>query len=308
MRQTADRDPLSSSDPASPVARSGQSQQELLQQLALRGAWRSILEAIKGQQIADQEQLLCQAAYYTLALIKLRNYTAATAELLKLGDLDAAHLTKTADDGRSVSMVPFSLRWLQADTQEQPDKMYQLLDYCTQQLEGNTLLAGTLKSLRATQRLHSISLQDDDFAAAVSDQADSPLSSQEKHAQMWARRQHMVVCNLVNRHVRSKEYKVALRWLSWLLTERRDDPGLWSVVGYVQLMLGDIAVADRTFHKAAELLSAAQTPEQKQRNQAIVRRHQGLLLFARNDFAGAACVLHLQALWCCVGAGACSSQ
>ncbi|KAL3133961.1 hypothetical protein ABBQ32_008408 [Trebouxia sp. C0010 RCD-2024] len=287
MRQTADRDPLSSSDPASPVARSGQSQQELLQQLALRGAWRSILEAIKGQQIADQEQLLCQAAYYTLALIKLRNYTAATAELLKLGDLDAAHLTKTADDGRSVSMVPFSLRWLQADTQEQPDKMYQLLDYCTQQLEGNTLLAGTLKSLRATQRLHSISLQDDDFAAAVSDQADSPLSSQEKHAQMWARRQHMVVCNLVNRHVRSKEYKVALRWLSWLLTERRDDPGLWSVVGYVQLMLGDIAVADRTFHKAAELLSAAQTPEQKQRNQAIVRRHQGLLLFARNDFAGA---------------------
>lgn len=97
--------------------------------------------------------------------------------------------------------------------------------------------------------------------------------------------------------LRSKEYKVALRWLSWLLTERRDDPGLWSVVGYVQLMLGDIAVADRTFHKAAELLSAAQTPEQKQRNQAIVRRHQGLLLFARNDFAGAACLLHLQALW-----------
>lgn len=68
---------------------------------AWQGAWRSILEAIKGQQIADQEQLLCQAAYYTLALIKLRNYTAATAELLKLGDLDAVHLTKTADDGRS---------------------------------------------------------------------------------------------------------------------------------------------------------------------------------------------------------------
>ena len=95
--------------------------------------------------------------------------------------------------------------------------------------------------------------------------------------------------------VRSKEYKVALRWLSWLLTERRDDPGLWSIVGYVQLMLGDISVADRTFHKAAELLSAAQTVEQKQRNQAIVRRHQGLLLFARNDFAGQShCSLCLQ--------------
>ena len=105
-------------------------------------------------------------------------------------------------------------------------------------------------------------------------------------------------CNISRlMYVRSKEYKVALRWLSWLLTERRDDPGLWSIVGYVQLMLGDISVADRTFHKAAELLSAAQTPQQKQRNQAIVRRHQGLLLFARNDFAGQSeCLLHLEAL------------
>ena len=99
-------------------------------------------------------------------------------------------------------------------------------------------------------------------------------------------------------YVRSKEYKVALRWLSWLLTERRGDPGLWSIVGYVQLMLGDISVADRTLHKAAELLSAAQTPQQKQANQAIVRQHQGLLLFARNDFAGPSdCLLHLALKW-----------
>ena len=102
-------------------------------------------------------------------------------------------------------MVPFALRWLQAEVNEQPDRMYQLLDYCTQQLEANTHLVGTLKSLRATQRLHSISLQDDDFAAAISDQAESPATSQEKHAQKWARRQHMVVCNLVNRHVRYKQ-------------------------------------------------------------------------------------------------------
>ncbi len=79
---------------------------------------------------------------------------------------------------------------------------------------------------------------------------------------------------------------MALRWLSWLLIERRDDPGLWSVVGYVQLMLGDITAADRTFHKAAELLGSARSPDQQRQAQAIIRRHQGLLLFARNDFAG----------------------
>jgi len=67
--------------------------------IAKQGAWRSILEAIKGQQAADQEQLLCQAAYYTLALVKLHNYTAANAEILKLGDLNSAHLSKVSNDG-----------------------------------------------------------------------------------------------------------------------------------------------------------------------------------------------------------------
>ena len=65
-----------------------------------QGAWRSILEAIKGQQVADQEQLLCQAAYFTLALVKLRNYNAANAEVAKLGDLKAARFTKPGQDGR----------------------------------------------------------------------------------------------------------------------------------------------------------------------------------------------------------------
>lgn len=101
-----------------------------------------------------------------------------------------------------MSMIPFALRWLKADVSEQPDAMYQLLDFCTQQLNANTNVIATLKSLRATQKLHSISLQDEDFAAAVQEQADSPPSSQERHAQKWARRQHMAVCNLVNRHVR----------------------------------------------------------------------------------------------------------
>lgn len=168
----------------------------------------------------------------------------------------------------------------------QSEHMYELLDYCTQQLHTDADMSATIQSLRSTQRLHSISLIDDDFHN-VNNQQGNPQSEQEKHVQRWARRQHMVVCNLVNRHVRNKEYKSALRWISWLLRERREDPGLWSVAGYVQLMLGDIAAADRTFHKAAELFSRASSPDQQRQAQAIMRRHQGLLLFARNDFAGA---------------------
>lgn len=51
-------------------------------------------------------------------------------------------------------------------------------------------------------------------------------------------------------------------------------------------MLGDIAAADRTFQKAAELLASARSPDQQRQAQAIIQRHQGLLLFARNDFGG----------------------
>ena len=71
-------------------------------------------------------------------------------------------------------------------------------------------------------------------------------------------------------------------------------------------MLGDITAADRTFHKAAELLGSARSPDQQRQAQAMIRRHQGLLLFARNDFAGevvtscdmSSCLLELRL---CVG-------
>ena len=79
------------------------------------------------------------------------------------------------------------------------------------------------------------------------------------------------------------------------MRERREDPGLWSVAGYVQLMLGHIPAADRTFHKAAELYSRAPSPDQQRKAQAIARRHQGLLLFARNDFAGQISINHVPA-------------
>lgn len=102
--------------------------------------------------------------------------------------------------GLQVSMVPFVLRWLQADLSEQPEPMYQLLDFCSQQLTYTPQLAATLKSLQASQRLHSISLKDDDFTSSST--SGSTESESERHVRVWARRQHMVVSNLVTRHAR----------------------------------------------------------------------------------------------------------
>ena len=126
-------------------------------------------------------------------------------------------------------MVPFVLRWLQADANVQPDHMYELLDYCTQQLQADADLAATTQSLRSTQRLHSISLIDDDFHN-MNNQQGNPQSDQEKHVQRWARRQHMVVCNLVNRHVRYCQVPVsASAYVSWQRNVCRHQPMLQSM-------------------------------------------------------------------------------
>lgn len=97
-------------------------------------------------------------------------------------------------------MVPFVLRWLQADLAEQTEPMYRLLDYCKQQLTNDPQLASTMQTLQASQRLHSISLRDDDMAGASG--PGNAESDAETHVHVWARRQHMVVCNLITRHVR----------------------------------------------------------------------------------------------------------
>ena len=97
-------------------------------------------------------------------------------------------------------MVPFVLRWLQADLSDSTEPMYRLLDHCSQQLTHDPTLATTMQNLQASQRLHSISLRDDDFTGPGS--AGNAESEPERHVRVWARRQHMVVCNLVTRHVR----------------------------------------------------------------------------------------------------------
>ena len=106
----------------------------------------------------------------------------------------------TLASGKSSSMVPFVLRWLQADLSESTEPMYHLLDHCSQQLTHDPQLATTVRNLEASQRLHSISLRDDDFTGPGS--AGNVEMESERHVRMWARRQHMVVCNLVTRHVR----------------------------------------------------------------------------------------------------------
>ena len=66
----------------------------------LQGAWRTILERLKDfRQNSAGEDLLPRAAWYALALSKLRMYSAAAEELDLLGPLDAPHYSEQTPHG-----------------------------------------------------------------------------------------------------------------------------------------------------------------------------------------------------------------
>jgi hypothetical protein len=84
---------------------------------------------------------------------------------------------------------------------------------------------------------------------------------------------------------RNRQYVVALRWLGWLLERRKGDAELLSRVGYVQLILGDIKAAAVTFQKVMALVAEG-GPDVPRASKHLVRRNQGLLKFAEQDYRG----------------------
>ena len=66
----------------------------------IQGAWRTVLERMKDfRQKSSEAELLSNAAWYILALSKLRMYTACAEELALLGPLDAQHYAEPTPHG-----------------------------------------------------------------------------------------------------------------------------------------------------------------------------------------------------------------
>ena len=85
---------------------------------------------------------------------------------------------------------------------------------------------------------------------------------------------------------RAADWKAALSWLRWLLDKLGPDPLLLSRIGYVQLAMGHIPAAEVTFARTAAIAATPAYGTDKM-VQAAVRRNQGLLLAANQDYKGA---------------------
>ncbi|KAK9844624.1 hypothetical protein WJX74_004886 [Apatococcus lobatus] len=297
---------------------------EGLQLLACQGQWRRLAEHLKGfRSWSDPDDFMSNAAFYVLALTKLRQYTVAAEELTKLGDLDASEHTEQSASG-PMSRVPFALRWLQAmmpglqgQTEASVDLLAQLLDRCSGYAEPQQSpeqpSEGAQQAAAKGERvvLERVSPSQPDpleegldaghlEARSVSVSFTSSRSPYHLVAPTPAtlkRRHQMIVLTIVSLHLRAADWKAALSWLRWLLQRQGQDPLLLSRIGYVQLALGHVGAAEATFARAAAIAATPAYGTDKE-VQAAVRRNQGLLLTANQDYKGAAvefeAILHRQ--------------
>ncbi|CAI8598257.1 unnamed protein product [Vicia faba] len=200
-----------------------------LQDLANRGAWRSIIDKVSRARALSLLQKphdhLTYLAFNALAFTKLRRFNEASSELDSVEDLESSHYQYETYPkiypNRVGSMVPFSLRWLHAlipiklgQRQQGIDRLYGLLDFVREKIhtkENNNL-------------------------------TDS--------VRVWRKREVFVVNCIIGHHLSHKEFGVCLSLMKSLLSRDSTDPYLISQLGYIQLQTGDLEGAKASFLKA----------------------------------------------------------
>ncbi|KAJ8769601.1 hypothetical protein K2173_005204 [Erythroxylum novogranatense] len=244
-----------------------------LQDLANRGSWRTILENVSRARsqslLTTPHDHLTYLAYSVLALAKLRRFKEALAELDIVEDLDSHHYRYETYPkiypNRSGSMVPFSLRWLNAlipiklgNRQQGLDRFYLLLDY----------VRGKIKERQGLEE-SSISLR------------------------VWKKRELLVMNSIISQHLSSKEHGVCLNLIAELISGGVLDPVLVSKLGYIQMQVGDLDGAKESFDKVEKLLTEWKSGEDdgcllsevELRN--LVSRNKALVYLVGKDYVSA---------------------
>ncbi|KAK1302109.1 hypothetical protein QJS10_CPB12g01245 [Acorus calamus] len=212
-----------------------------LQELAVRGSWRSLIDKVsrarKLSLLKTPHEHLVYLSFNVLSLLKLRRFSDAASDLSSLLSPsspdadpfdDPRYRYETYPDvypGRSGSMVPFALRWIHAllpqhlgRRSETLDRLYLLLDLVRRKA--------------------------------------------------WKRREVSVLSSIVANHFAHREFNVCLALIGDLLRLRPSDPVLLSRLGYVQTQMGDLEGARDTFARV-EALSA--DVNLVSRNRAMIR-------------------------------------
>nr|GMC63134.1 trafficking protein particle complex subunit 12 [Ipomoea batatas] len=238
-----------------------------LQDLACRGAWRSILDKIGRARslslLTKPHEHLIYLTYNVLALTKLRRFSDAGNELntvLEGDDFETSqYLYETYPNhypNSRGSMVPFALRWLHAhlpstlgQRQQALDRLYTLLDF-----------------------IRSKKLNDLQSRSKVSED-------------LWRKREIFVINTIISYHLSQKEFKVCSDLLNEVIGKREcgNDPFLVSKLGYVQMQYGDLEGAKTTFKVVEDIIEN----EDDVRLKNLVSRNKALIYILGKDYVSA---------------------
>ncbi|KAK9110632.1 hypothetical protein Sjap_018692 [Stephania japonica] len=237
-----------------------------LQDLAFRGSWRSILDKIararKLSLLQKPHEELIYIAYSVLALSKLHRYTEAAEELDSMSDFDSPRYRYDSYPeiypNRCGSMVPFVIRWLNAEIplklgrrQESLDRLYVLLDFVRVRLRE--------RESRGSELGFCVDL--------------------------WRKREAFVVYTIASHHLSNKEFVVCLELIQGLVQRDSVNAELLSRLGYVQVQVGDLEGAKSTFGKVEGLVKDGNLGENEFRN--LVGRNKALVYLIGKDYVSA---------------------
>ncbi|XP_047319631.1 trafficking protein particle complex subunit 12 [Impatiens glandulifera] len=262
-------DESSDSSPTSPFSTLNDLCYELssLHDLATRGSWRSILDKVARARnhslLSKPHEHLTYLAYNSLALVKLRRFADAAAEIDSLDDdLDSPHYRYESYvqhySNRHGSMVPFVLRWIHAEIpsklgkqQETLDRLYILLDFVRTEL--NKKMSNNL----------NVSID------------------------LWRQRENFVVNSMICHHLGRKEFGVSLHLIRDMMIRNGEvkdpNPVSLSKLGYIQMQYGDLEGAKETFDRIESLVEGKEDVEMKN----MVSRNKALVYLVGKDYVSA---------------------
>ncbi|KAI3775795.1 hypothetical protein L1987_45549 [Smallanthus sonchifolius] len=233
-----------------------------LQELACRGAWRSILDKVAQARsrslLSKPHEHLVYLSYNAIALTKLRRFSEAVAELdlVEKGlDIYRYETYPHHYPNRHGSMAPFVLRWLHAELpsrlgkrQETLDRFYMLLQFIKEKLANN-------------------------------------LADSARH--IWNKRECLVINSIISHHLSHKEFGVCLDLIKELINRESTPVAraiLMSKLGYIQMQFGDLEGARGTFGVIEGIVSE-EKGDVEMKN--LVNRNKALVFMVEKDYASA---------------------
>lgn len=107
-------------------------------------------------------------------------------------------------------------------------------------------------------------------------------------ASVWRKREVFVVYSLIGYHLTGKEFGVCLNLVRELLKNSDDfDPVLVSKLGYIQMQIGDLEGASKSFNRVEEVLKSKESDGSVVELRNLVNRNKALVYLIGKDYVSA---------------------